>query len=142
MIAFSLFALWASALALRGRDYATLQRGGAGLALRALRSWQVAFAYGWIGLVLLLVLSPHLGLLLLSLGTVWSFSVVPDAFTLQHYATVFQDSPRMIWNTLAYCGIAALIDVILATGIAYLILRTRLPLRGWLDLVASAALAI
>src|SRR5512134_918542 len=74
MIAFSLFALWASALALRGRDYATLQRGGAALALRALAPWQAALAYGWIAFVLVLVLSPHLGLLLLSLGTVWSFS--------------------------------------------------------------------
>jgi len=142
LIAFSLFALWASALALRGRDYATLQRGGSSLAMRALTPWQAAAAYAWIALVLLLVLSPHLGILLLSLGTVWSFSVVPDGFTLQHYATVFQDSPRMIGNTLVYCGLAALIDVVLATAIAYLILRTRLPLRGSLDLVASAALAV
>jgi len=142
LIGFSLFALWAAALALRGRDYATLQRGGSSLAMRALKPWQAAAAYAWIALVLLLVLSPHLGILLLSLGTVWSFSVVPDGFTLQHYATVFQDSPRMIGNTLAYCGLAALIDVVLATAIAYLILRTRLPLRGSLDLVASAALAI
>jgi iron(III) transport system permease protein len=73
---------------------------------------------------------------------VWSFSVVPDGLTLQHYATVFQDSPRMIGNTLLYCGLAALIDVILATAIAYLILRTRLPMRRALDFTASAALAI
>ena len=142
MIGFSLLALWASALALRRRDYATLQRGGSGLGLRQLEPWQAAAVYAWIAFVLLLVLSPHLGILLLSLGTVWSFSVVPDAFTLQHYATVFQDSPRMIWNTLAYCGLAAVIDAVVATAIAYLILRTRLPLRGSLDLVASAALAI
>jgi iron(III) transport system permease protein len=142
MIGFSLFALWASALALRGRDYATLQRGGAALNRRRLKPWQAAGAYAWIGLVLALVLAPHLGILLLSFGTVWSFSVLPDGFTLQHYASVFEDSPRMIWNTIAYCGLAALVDVILATAIAYLILRTRLPLRGSLDLAASAALAI
>ena len=142
LIGFSLFALWASALALRGRDYATLQRGGSSLAMRTLGPWQAALAYGYVGLVLLLVLSPHLGILLLSFGTVWSFSVVPDGFTLQHYATVFQDSSRMVWNTLAYCGLAALIDVVLATMIAYLILRTRLPLRRSLDFTASAALAI
>ena len=33
-------------------------------------------------LVLLLVLSPHLGILLLSFAKVWSFSVLPDAYTL------------------------------------------------------------
>jgi iron(III) transport system permease protein len=142
MIAFSLFALWASALALRGRDYATLQRGGSSLARRTLTRWQAVLAYAWIALVLLLVLSPHVGILLLSFAKVWSFSVLPDAYTVQHYGMVFQDSPRMIWNTVLYCGLAALIDVILGTAIAYLILRTRVPFRRSLDFLASAALAI
>ncbi len=142
MIGFSLFALWASALALRGRDYATLQRGGSSLARRRLTPWQSVLAYGWIILALLLVLSPHIGILLLSFGKIWSFSVVPDGFTLQHYLSVAQDSPRMVWNTLLYCGLAALLDVILGTAIAYLILRSRLPLRQSLDFMASAALAI
>jgi iron(III) transport system permease protein len=142
MIAFSLFALWASALALRGRDYATLQRGGSSLARRSLSRWQAVAAYTWIGFVLLLVLSPHVGILLLSFASVWSFSVLPDGYTLEHYVTVVQDSPMMIWNTVLYCGLAALIDVILATAIAYLILRTRVPFRHTLDFLASAALAI
>jgi len=142
MIAFSLFALWASALALRGRDYATLQRGGSSLAKRKLTPWQAALAYAWIAIVLLLVLSPHAGILLLSFAKVWSFSVLPDTYTLAHYGIVFQDSPRMIWNTMLYCGLAALIDVILGTAIAYLILRTRVPFRRSLDFLASAALAI
>ncbi len=142
MIGFSLFALWASALALRGRDYASLQRGGSSLARRKLGAWQGIFAYAWIIFVLLLVLSPHIGILLLSFAKVWSFSVLPDAFTMQHYATVVRDSPMMIWNTVLYCGLAALVDVILGTAIAYLILRTRLPFRHSLDFMASAALAI
>ena len=41
-----------------------------------------------------------------------------------------------------YCGLAATLDVVLGTAIAYLILRTRLPARQWLDYLASAALAI
>ncbi len=142
MIGFSLFALWASALALRGRDYATLQRGGSNLAKRRLKPWQAALAHAWIIFVLLLVLSPHIGILLLSLAKVWSFSVLPDAYTLDHYATVFRDSPRMIWNTVLYAGIAATLDVVIATAIAYLMLRSRLPLRRSLDFMASTALAI
>lgn len=142
MIGFSLFALWASALALKGRDYATLQRGGSSLAKRRLSPWQAAAAYGWIGLVLLLVLTPHTGILLLSFAKVWSFSVLPDAFTVQHYAAVFEDSAGMIWNTILYCSLAALVDVALGTAIAYLILRTRVPFRSTLDFMASAALAI
>lgn len=48
----------------------------------------------------------------------------------------------MIQNTLLYCGLAAGLDVILGTAIAYLILRTRLPARQLLDWIASAALAV
>ncbi|HUG58688.1 MAG TPA: ABC transporter permease subunit, partial [Candidimonas sp.] len=88
------------------------------------------------------VLSPHLGVLLLSLATVWSYAPLPDGYTLAHYAAVFQESQGMISNTLLYCGLAAGIDVILGTAIAYLMLRTKLPGRQWLDWISSAALAV
>ena len=142
MVAFSLFALWLSARVLKGKDYSTTQRGGSSLARRRLTTAQSVFAYSGIILLLLLVLSPHIGIVLLSLSKVWSFSVLPDAYTFEHYRTVLVDSPRMIVNTLLYCGLAALLDVVIGTAIAYLILRTRLPGRQALDFMASAALAI
>ena len=43
-------------------------------------------------LVLALVLSPHIGIFLLSIATVWSFAVLPDGFTLAHYVTVFREA--------------------------------------------------
>ena len=142
MIAFSVAALWMSARILKGRDYATLQRGGSSLQKRRLTPWQSAAAYAWIALVLVLVLAPHMGILLMSFSKVWSFSVLPEGFTLDHYKTVFDHSSHMISNTILYCGLAALIDVMLGTAIAYIILRTRLPGREMLDWSASAALAI
>ncbi|SNS88641.1 iron(III) transport system permease protein [Noviherbaspirillum humi] len=142
MIGFSILALWLSARAMRDRDYSTAQKGGASLQRRRLSPGQALLAYGWIGLVLLVVLSPHLGLLLLSFARVWSFSVLPDAFTLQHYGTVMEDAAGMVGNTLLYCGLAAFLDVALGVAIAYLMLRTRLAGRQWLDFAASAALAI
>jgi iron(III) transport system permease protein len=142
MIAFSILALWLSARALKGRDYSTLQKGGSSLQQRNLSKTQTVLAYGWIILVLLLVLSPHFGVLLLSLATVWSYAPLPDGYTLAHYAAVFQESQGMIGNTLLYCGLAAGIDVVLGTAIAYLMLRTKLPGRQWLDWISSAALAV
>jgi len=142
MVAFSILALWLSAQVLKRRDYSTLQKGGNALQKRHLRPLESFLAYGWIALVLLLVLSPHIGVLLLSLASVWSFAPLPDGYTLAHYAAVFSDSQGMITNTLLYCGLAAGVDVILGTAIAYLMLRTRLPARQWLDFLASAALAI
>ncbi len=142
MIGFSILALWLSARMLKGKDYSTLQKGGNSLQQRSLNKVQTVLAYGWIILVLLLVLSPHLGVLMLSLATVWSYAPLPDGYTLAHYAAVFQESPGMISNTLLYCGLAAGIDVILGTAIAYLMLRSKLPGRQWLDWISSAALAV
>lgn len=142
MVVASLFALWMSTWIMRGKEYATLQRGYAGLSRRRLSGIQTFFAYGWILLVLLVVLAPHIGILLLSFARVWSFSILPESYTLAHYATVVQDSPQMIWNTLLYCGMAATLDVVIATAIAYLMLRTRLPGRQALDFTVSIALAI
>lgn len=142
MIAFSILALWLSARALKGRDYSTIQKGGNSIQRRELSRGQAIMAYAWIGFILLLVLSPHMGVLLLSLATVWSFAPLPDGYTLAHYASVFQDSQGMIANTMLYGGLAALIDVILGTAIAYIILRTKLPARQTLDWIASAALAV
>ena len=142
LVGFSIAAMWGSTLFLRGREYATLQRGAAGIARRRLSPWRTAFAYFWIVLVLLLVLSPHIGVLLLSLSKVWSYSLVPEIYTLDNFRTVFTDSTRMIFNTLAYCGLAALVDVIIGTAIAYLVLRTQLPGRQLLDHMATVALAM
>ena len=142
MILFSIAAMWAASLALKGRDYSTQQRGGTALAKRRLGAWQAVLAYGWMVTVLLVVLSPHLGLLLLSFAKVWSFSPLPDAYTFEHYATIFTDAPEMMQNTLLYCGLAALIDVLLGSTIAWLILRSRLPFVKSLDFIATASLAI
>ncbi len=142
MIVFSILALWLAARVMKGRDYATLQKGGGALQKRRLTAWEAVLAYGWIMLVLAVVLAPHVGILLMSFAKVWSFSVLPDAYTLEHYATVFSDASGMIGNTLLYCVLAAGLDVVIGTAIAYLILRTRLPARQWLDYLASAALAI
>src|SRR4051812_31167395 len=74
LIVTSVAAMWLSSTATRGIDYTTGQRGGGGLAKRALKTWEVAVAWIVVMLILLLVLAPHLGLLLLSFATIWSFS--------------------------------------------------------------------
>jgi len=142
MIAFSVAAMALSARALKGRDYSTIQKGGGSLQRRRLTPMGSVAAYAWIGFILLLTLSPHIGVLLLSFAKVWSFAPLPDAYTLEHYRTVFADSSGMIRNTLLYCGLAATLDVVLGVTIAYLILRTKLPARQWLDWIATASLAV
>jgi iron(III) transport system permease protein len=85
-----------------------------------------SFGYGVVILILALVLAPHLGLLLLSFATIWSFSPLPDAYTAAHYTRVFGESSLYIKNTLIYASLAGGIDVVLGVAIAYLVLRTKL----------------
>ena len=142
LVVFSLLALWVSLLVLRGKDYSTVQKGGGGLMRRDLRRWEKVGCYTIVIFILILVLSPHLGLTLLSFGTIWSFAVLPDAYTFAHYARVFDSATQYLTNTLLYAGLAALFDVMLGTAIAYIVWRTGIPGRKWLDYGATAALAV
>ncbi|NYT36394.1 iron ABC transporter permease [Allopusillimonas soli] len=142
LVAFSIFAMWVSYLGMRGKDYATIQRGGGGLAKRNLRASESAACYLVVLLILAIVLAPHLGLLLLSLGTIWSFSVLPAGFTLGHYHQAVTTAAGFITNTIIYAGLAALIDVVIGTAIAYIGQRTHVVGRKWLDYLATSSLAI
>lgn len=88
------------------------------------------------------MLAPHFGLTLLSFGTIWSFSALPDAFTVDHFVAIFAETPEYMTNTVLYSFLAGIIDVILGTAIAYIVLRTKLIGRQWLYYIAMAAVAI
>jgi iron(III) transport system permease protein len=142
LVVIALFSMWLAMLALRGKDYATVQKGGGGLAKRRMRPWEKVFAWIIVLVIMSLVLAPHFGLALLSFGTIWSFSVVPDALTLNHFVAIFAETPEYMTNTVLYSFLAGLIDVVLGTAIAYIVLRTKLIGRQWLDYTAMAAVAI
>ncbi|MCK8482593.1 iron ABC transporter permease [Aliiroseovarius sp. S2029] len=142
LVVFSVLSLWASFLFMRGKDYATVQKGGGGMAKRTLKPSEKVLAYAAVIFILLLVLSPHIGLLLLSFGTIWSFAPLPDGYTLQNYVTMWEGSKTFILNTVLYAGIAATLDVIIGTAIAYIVLRTQIFGRKGLDYLATAALAV
>lgn len=142
LVAFSILSLWASFLVMRGKDYATVQKGGGGLAKRDLALREKVLAYGVVIFILLVVLSPHIGLLLLSFGTIWSFAPLPDAYTFDNYIRMWEGSQQYVLNTLLYAGLAATFDVIIGTAIAYIVLRTGIAGRKWLDYMATAALAV
>ena len=137
----SIAAVYVAKLALGGKDYSMLQKGGGGMIKRDFLPYQKYLAYFVVFFILFLVLSPHIALTLLSFGTIWSFSVLPDAFTVQHYKAVFENSV-FIKNTMLYCSIAAFIDVVLAFFISYIVLRTKIIGRQLLDYIAMSALAI
>lgn len=142
LIAFSVFALWLASFATRGKDYATIQRGGGGLSKRPMTRVDAIVAYGLIGFILAIVLAPHLGLLLLSFATIWSYAPLPDGYTFAHYLTIFSESSQLITNTLIYATLAGIIGVCLGTAISYIVARTKVIGARWLDFIAMSALAV
>jgi iron(III) transport system permease protein len=142
MICCSLGAMALSALMLRGRDFATTQRGGGGLSRRELGRGGQTIATAFVVIVLAIALSPHVGIFLLSIATVWSYAVLPDAFTFQHYVTVYNEAGSLISNTVLYAGLAGLIDIVIGATLGYVVLRTRLPGRRLVEQVAMSAVAI
>ncbi|MFN8701574.1 MAG: ABC transporter permease [Rhodospirillales bacterium] len=142
LISVSMIAMWIATFATRGRDYATVQRGGGGLAKREMKGIDKVAAYGVVFLILALTLAPHIGLILLSFATVWSFAPLPDDYTLAHYGKVLTESPQFIWNTLIYSTLAGIIAVIVGSAIAWLVQRTKIPGRQMLDYLAMGALAV
>jgi iron(III) transport system permease protein len=142
MVAGSLGGLALSGLFLRGRDFSTQQRGGGGLSQRDLRRGGKIAATVFVIFAVALSLSPHVGIFLLSIGTVWSYAVLPDAYTFAHYETIYREAGSLISNTVLYCGLAGLIDVVLGATVAYVVLRTRLPGRRLVEQMAMSAVAI
>lgn len=142
LVVIALSSMWLAMLALKGKEYATVQKGGGGLAKRRMRPWEKVFAWMIVLVIMGLVLAPHFGLTLLSFGTIWSYSVLPDAFTFDHFVSIFAETPEYMTNTVLYSSLAGIIDVVLGTAIAYIVLRTKLIGRQWLDYTAMAAVAI
>ena len=142
LIAIAVVTMWGSAQALKGKDYATTQRGGGGLARASIDRPAV---------------DPGLCAGAADPGARAGAACRPAASLVRHrvvvqsparrlharpLARVLGDSSVYITNTLLYSGLAAAIDVVFGGAIAYLVLRTRLPGRSILDWGAGAALAV
>ena len=94
--------------------------------------------------VTLLALLPHLGVILVSFAGDWYQSVLPSAWTLDHYSAALGHTLAVpsIANSLKYASAATLIDLVLGVAIAYVIVRTTLPGRGILDAMSMLPLAV
>jgi len=121
-------------------EYATVQR--AAPVSRQLQGKSLSLVWLVIAAILGISLLPHIGIVLLSFAKVWSFSLLPSAYTLGHYEEILFRVPHFVINTLLYTLLAAALDIVLGAAIAFLLLRTGLPGRNFLDAIATMPLAI
>jgi iron(III) transport system permease protein len=106
--------------------------------------------------VLSLALLPNVSVVLTSLTATgsWYRSFLPARLTLEHYAAALQDDLVMpsvsasgvhlgaVGNSIVYAGFATAIGVVVALGVAFVVVRSRVPWRGALDVLAMWPMAI
>lgn len=81
-------------------------------------------------LLLAVCLMPHLVLLLLSFSEIWSYSALPQSYTLENYSESFHAFTPLLLNTLTYCGLASVIGGAVGCVLAYLLSRSRSRFRN------------
>lgn len=97
-------------------------------------------------LVIFVALTPHLGVIATSFSEPgsWYKSILPAQFTIANYSEALGHSMTVssIRNSLVYSVLAVMFNAVLGIAIAYVVVRSTIPLRGLLDSLAMLPLAV
>ncbi|MFT3787548.1 MAG: iron ABC transporter permease [Tepidisphaeraceae bacterium] len=97
-------------------------------------------------LVCFLALLPHLGVVLTSFSTPgsWYQTALPQVFTGNNYVEALGHSMTVgsIKNSLLYASLAVMCNLVLGIAIAFVVVRSTIPLRGLLDTMSMLPLAV
>lgn len=119
---------------------------GRGVAATVRRAGPAATAGIWLafGLVTLIALLPHVGVVLMAFAHRWNATILPEVYTLGHFAEVFHRGQtwNSIANSLQYASVATVIDLAVGLVIAYLVVRLKVRGRSVLDGLAMLPLAV
>lgn len=87
---------------------------------------------------------PHLGVVFLSISGDWYASVIPESLTMVHYDEALGHPLVVpsIKNSLIYASGSTLLDIILGTAIAWVVVRSTIRGRVLLDAVMMLPLAV
>jgi len=128
-----------------GRDIgASSGRAATGRTLKPASPLMAAVCIAAFAGVTLLAVLPHLGVVLLSVSDRWYGSIVPQEWTGQHFIDALGHPLALdsIGNSLKYASMATGVDLLLGVAVAYVVVRTRLPGRQFLDAMAMLPLAV
>lgn len=140
MVLLAVVFLFVAKLYVAQKDYSTLSyRPVERRRLRGLALWVVE---GFLALLLLLSFIPYLGVALAAFSRGWALTVLPTAYTLEHFTRVIVETPRYITNTFLYCGLAVLLCILVGIPIAWVLARTRARGREALDSLVTLVLAL
>ncbi len=96
--------------------------------------------------VALLALAPHTGVVLTSFSApgAWYRQIVPEVLTTANYTEALGHAMTLdaIRNSLIFSSLAVVCNLILGVAVAWVVVRSLLPVRGILDAVAMIPLAV
>ncbi len=110
---------------------------------RGARAFLIPLAFA---LVCFIALLPHLGVVVTSISTPgsWYRTILPTEYTTQNYVDALghQMTVGSIGNSLFYSSIAVLSNMVLGIAIAFVVVRSTIPVRSFLDTMAMLPLAV
>ncbi len=128
-----------------GRDnFSSSGRASTGRNMKTPKAWVGWACTAAFAGVTFIAMLPHIGVVLLSVSEDWYQSILPTGFTADHYVDALGHplTINSISNSLKYASLSTLFDIVLGIGIAYVVVRTRLPGRQILDAMAMLPLAV
>lgn len=84
-----------------------------GLDRRVLTRTQRRIGLCCLGSIAAFYLLCYSGMILSSLAGIWSHTVLPESFVVSHFVSALKSETGSLLNTLVYCGLAAVLDVII-----------------------------
>lgn len=111
------------------------------LTLSPWKGW--AIAAGFVAVVIIACI-PHIGVLLLSVSGDWYGSILPESMTTNHYKEALGHPLVVpsIQNSLIYASGSTILDIILGTAIAWVVVRSTIRGRVILDAIMMLPLAV
>jgi len=87
---------------------------------------------------------PHVGVVLTAFASDWYASILPQGFTLENFELALGHplTVSAIGNSLKFAAASTVVDIVLGIAIAYVVVRSKLPYRGLLDILAMLPLAV
>ncbi|KAB2642537.1 MAG: iron ABC transporter permease [Verrucomicrobia bacterium] len=142
LIAMTVFGL--SKWAVGGTRHGAAPRPQGRSAVRRIGRWQAASCTAWFVGVSVLAVLPHLGVVLLSVAGRWYGTILPEQLTFHHYLEALGNGLVVpsIHNSLLYAGCATLLALACGLAVAWVVVRSDLRCRAWLDALVMLPLAV
>jgi iron(III) transport system permease protein len=129
----------------RGFDAATTKAGVQATTIK-LTGWRALLAALPFLVVFVLAVIPHVAVVLTSVSEVgaWFQAIFPTDLTTRHYGEALVDPlvTSSVTNSLLFASLATLVAIVVGLAVAVIVVRSRVPGRGFIDAMAMLPLAV